>query len=248
MADEKARFHSVGLSWAERAALGGLQAVLAPTGSDRGNLFVHGIHSFGAAQALRYIPIDRPMIDFGCGNGRFTRYFVSRGRYVLGTEITQEMAVEAKKQRPSRGCEFVVTDGVSIPVQDSFIGGIWCCAVLRYSLLVEDPCYAEIAAEMFRVLQPGAHVINCEMYVDVPPQCFIEGFEGVGFHTRRVLVLNRYYGKPERWLGNRYLPNRWVQFSGAVCARLRSMFDDPGRARGGLRDYLFIWQKPASNS
>lgn len=245
MVDEKTRFHSTGLSWAESAALGGLKAVLAPTGSDHGNLFVHGIHSFGAAQSLRYFATDRPMIDFGCGNGRFAHYFASRGHYVLGTEITPEMALAAKKRCPSNRCEFVVTDGVSIPVRDNSIGGIWCSAVLRYSLLVDNPCYAEIATEMFRVLQPGAHVVNCEMWVDVLPPRFTEGFEEAGFYTRRVLVLNRYDGKPERWLGNRHVPDTLVQFSGTVCGWLRSKFDDPNRTRGGLRDYLFIWQKPA---
>ena len=151
MVDEKTRFHSVGMSWAERAALGGLEAVLSPTGFGRENLFLHGIHAFGAAQTLRCFPTNRPMIDFGCGNGRFTRYFASRRRYVLGTEITPEMALDAKRRCPSNNCAFVVTDGVSIPVKDNSIGGIWCCGVLRYSLLGDDPSYAEIATEMFRV-------------------------------------------------------------------------------------------------
>jgi ubiquinone/menaquinone biosynthesis C-methylase UbiE len=126
-------------------------------------------------------PTDRPMIDFGAGNGRFTRYFASRGHYVLGTEITPEMAVEAKKLSPSGQCEIVVTDGISIPVKDNSIGGVWCCAVLRYSLCVENPCYSEIATEMFRILQQGAYVVNCEMWVDVPPTHFTEGFERVVF-------------------------------------------------------------------
>ncbi|HEY3620069.1 MAG TPA: class I SAM-dependent methyltransferase [Candidatus Sulfotelmatobacter sp.] len=248
MPDEKTRFNPTVWTWAERAALGGLQAVLAPTGSDQGNLFVHGINSFGALQALRYFPADKLMIDFGCGNGRFARYFALRGRHVLGTEITPEMAIDAKKRCPSGSCEFVVTDGISIPVADNSIGGIWCCGVLRYSLLVENPCYVEIATEMFRVLRPGAHVVNCEMWVDIAPTRFIEGFEQAGFRTRRVLVLNRYDGRPERYLGPRYVPERWLQMSGAVVGWIRSRFDDPNRTRGGLRDYLFIWQKPADNS
>ena len=245
MVDEKTRFHSVGMTWAERAALGGLKAVLSPTGLGRENLFLHGIHCFGAAQTLRYFPTDRPMIDFGCGNGRFARYFALKGRHVVGTEITPEMALDAKQQCPSGACEFVITDGVLIPVKDNSISGIWCCAVLRYSLLGDNPCYAEITTEMFRVLRPGAYVANCEMYVDVPPERFTEGFERAGFRTRRVLVLNRYYGKLERWLKNRYIPDSWLHLSAAVSAGLRARFDDPNRPVQGLRDYLFIWQKPA---
>ena len=247
MVDEKTRFHTMGASWAERASLGGLKAVLDPAGG-RNNLFVHGIHSYGAGLAFNYLSTQGFIIDFGCGNGRFSRLFASKGCRVLGTEITWEMVADAKSRSRTEACQFILTDGISIPVRDESIGGIWCCAVLRYSLLVEDPCYVEIATEMFRVLRPGTHIVNYEMYVDVVPDRFIDGFEQVGFRARRVLVLNRYHRTIERWLRNRYIPKNWLQLSGTVCAGLRSRFDDPYRSVEGLRDYLFIWQKPAANS
>jgi SAM-dependent methyltransferase len=242
LVDEKTRFHTVGASWAERARLGGLKAVVNPSGG-RDALFLHGIHSFAARVAVKYFLAERYIIDFGCGNGRFSSYFASKKGPVLGTEITWEMVAHAKLHCPDN-CQFVLTDGISIPVKVESIGGIWCCAVLRYSLLVDNPCYAEIAAEMFRVLRPGAYVVDCEMYVDVSPERFIEGFERAGFVTRRVLVLTRYYGRTERWLRNRYIPDSCLQPSAALCAWLRSRFDDPNRPVQGLRDYLFIWQKP----
>jgi SAM-dependent methyltransferase len=244
MTDERTRFHSAGASWAERASLGGLRAVLDPSGS-RINPFLHGVHLYGAKRALGYFSADSYLIDFGCGNGRFSSYFTSERRAVIGTEITWEMIADAKLRCPTAFCQFLLTDGISIPVSDESITGIWCCAVLRYSLLVEHPCYDQIAAEMFRVLRPGAYVVNCEMYVDVPPQRFTDGFERAGFCTRRVLVLNRYYGKLELCLRNRYIPDSCLSFAAAICAGLRSRFDDPNRTVQGLRDYLFVWQKPA---
>jgi SAM-dependent methyltransferase len=243
LTDEKTRFHTVGASWAERARLGGLKAVVNPDGG-RDALFLHGIHSFAAAVAVKYFLPKSYIIDFGCGNGRFSSYFSSRKGSVLGTEITWEMAAAAKSQSPPDTCQFILTDGISVPIKDESIGGIWCCAVLRYSLLVDNPCYAEIAAEMFRVLQPGAHVVNCEMHIDVPPERFIEDFERAGFVTRRVVVLTRYYGMTERWLRNRYIPHSCLRLAATLCAGLRSRFDDPHRPVQGLRDYLFIWQKP----
>jgi ubiquinone/menaquinone biosynthesis C-methylase UbiE len=243
MVDEKTRFHTIGPSWGERASLGGLKAVVDPAGG-RNSVFLHGIHSYGAAQALRYLSTEGYIIDFGCGNGRFSSYFATRGRHVLGTEITREMIADAKLQSPRETCQFILTDGISIPVKDESIGGIWCCAVLRYSLLVKNPCYAEIATEMFRILRPGAHVVDCEMHVDVSPEHFTDGFEQAGFHTRRVLVLTRYHRFLERCLRNRYIPGSWLQFSAAICAGLRSRFDNANRPVQGLRNYLFIWQKP----
>ena len=79
MVAEKNRFNNVGPSWAERAAAGGLEAVVSLGDRGRPALFLHGIHSYGAAQALKYISTDRYIVDFGCGNGRFSRYFASRG-------------------------------------------------------------------------------------------------------------------------------------------------------------------------
>jgi SAM-dependent methyltransferase len=244
MVDEKTRFHCDGLSWAERASLGGLEAVLSPTGSPRRNAWYHGINWYGAAQGLKYLPNDRYIIDFGCGNGRFMRYYASKGRHIVGTEITWEMVADAKTKCPDQSCQFVITDGISIPVRDNSIGGIWCCAVLRMSLLVSNPCYAEIAKEMFRVLRPGGYVVNSEMYVDVPAERFLDGFEQAGFRTRRVNVMHRDRRFLERCLSNRRIPERWLRYSAGLCAGFRSMFDHPNRAIEGLRDYYFVWQKP----
>jgi SAM-dependent methyltransferase len=246
---ERTRFHNVGLTWAERAAFGGLQAVVS-LGGGRPAEFLHGVHRHAAARALRYFRSPGWLIDFGCGNGRFVHYFTSKGHHVLGTEITFEMILSAKRlilstKRKSGdvNCHFVVTDGIAIPVANNSICGIWCCAVLRYSLLVDNPCYREIGAEMFRVLRPGAHVVNCETYVDVDPERFTDPFEEVGFKTRQVLVLNR-YRLFERFWWKQILLTRWVSDVGVLCAALRANFDSAWRPSRGLRDYLFVWQKP----
>lgn len=244
MPDEKSLFRTVGPSWPARASLGGLHAVLAPGGSARGNLFLHGIHIFGAERALKYFPRDSAIIDFGCGNGRFTTFFALRQRRVLGTEVTPEMLEQAKKECTEASCEFALTDGVSLPCASASVDGIWCCAVLRYSLFVPNPAYAEIAKEMYRVLRPGAYVVNCEMYVDVPPGVFLKGFEDTGFETLSISVLHRYARRLERVLSHRLIPDRWITRAASLSALVRHSLDNPRRQVGGLRDYLFVWQKP----
>jgi SAM-dependent methyltransferase len=245
MVAEKNRFHNIGLSWTERAAFGGLQAVVSLGDDGRPALYLHGIHKFCAARALRYLPAEQCIIDFGCGNGRFSRYFSSKGRHVLGTEITWEMVRDAKTQPATGRCEFMITDGICIPVKDASVAGIWCCGVLRYSLLVPNPCYSEIAREMLRVLRPGAYICNIEAYVDNPPELFTAGFEEAGFQTQQVRVLNRYNQFFMKWfVKNPYIPRRWLSPAGAAVGRWHSIFDNPNRSIGGLRDYLFVWQKP----
>lgn len=244
MADERSLFQTAGPSWSARASLGGLAAVLAPGGSARGNLFLHGIHVFGGERALKYFPRDSAIIDFGCGTGRFTTFFALRQRRVLGTEVTPEMLEQAKKECTKASCEFALTDGVSLPCASASVDGIWCCSVLRYSLFVPNPAYDRIAKEMYRVLRPGACVVNCEMYVDVPPGIFLRGFEDAGFQTRNVDVLQRYGGRIERLLSHRFIPDGWITRSAFLSAFARSRVDNPGRQVSGLRDYLFVWQKP----
>jgi SAM-dependent methyltransferase len=244
MPDEKSLFQTAGPSWSSRASLGGLNAVLAPGGSARGNLFLHGIHIFGAERALKYFPRDSAIIDFGCGTGRFTTFFACRQRQVLATEVTVEMLEQAKKECRESECEFVLTDGISLPSASSSVDGVWCCAVLRYSLFVPNPAYDRIAKEMYRVLRPGAYVVNCEMYVDVPPRVFLQGFEDAGFETRNIFVLQRYGGRLEQVLSHKLIPDRWITRSAFLSAFARSHLDNPGRQVPGLRDYLFVWQKP----
>lgn len=243
MPDEESLFQTKGLSWSERAPLGGLQAILMQPNMRR-NLFLHGVNTFAAEHALTYFPRNGNIIDFGCGTGRFTAFFASRQRRVLATEVTPEMLEQAKKECTEGSCEFTLTDGISLPCAATSVDGIWICSVLRYSLFVSNPVYDKIAKEMYRVLRPGAYVVNCEMYVDVPPEVFLQGFEEAGFETCKVVVLQRYGGRLERVLSHSLIPERWVTRSAALSAFARAHLDRPRRKKAGLRDYLFIWQKP----
>jgi SAM-dependent methyltransferase len=244
MPDEKSLFQTTGPSWSERASLGGLQAILTQPNMRRA-WFLHGMNTFAAARALKYLPRDGTVIDFGCGTGRFSRFFAARQRRVLGTEVTPEMLEQAKKECAEGLCEFALTDGVSLPCASASIDGIWCCSVLRYSLFVPNPAYDSIAKEMFRVLRPGAYFVNCEMYVDVPPETFLQGFEDAGFETRNIHVLHRYGRRLERTLSHKLIPDRWITRAASLSAFVRYILDNPRRRVGGLRDYLFVWQKPA---
>lgn len=244
MPDELTRFQTKGPSWSERAQLGELEAVLSPMASVRRNIFLHSVNLYAAQLALQFSPDGKTILDFGCGTGRFVRFFGSQNRLVIGTEITKEMLQKAFELGLPPQCLLVLTDGIKLPVPDSCIDLIWCCGVLRYSLFVPNPVYREIAREMFRSLRPGGFVLNVEMYVDTKPEVFTRDFELEGFVTERVHVMQRYHSRLEKACQSSRLPVGLVSRLGHFCAWYRYHFDNPDRPLIGLRDYLFLWRKP----
>ena len=239
----RAKFETEGQSWGERAACGELSAVLSPTGGERLNKYLHGVSLFAAKQALSLRPGAQTILDFGCGTGRFLRFFGAGGRSVIGTEITREMLAEARRYGVPPRSGLVLNDGVHIPFVDHSFDMIWVCGVLKYSLFVSQPAYPLIAHEMYRVLKPGGMVANVEMYVEAPPNAFTVDFERAGFKTERVRVLQRYYRRPDAYGQSPLLPLSVVAAAGQFVAAVRSRLDDPHSPATGLRDYLFIWTK-----
>jgi hypothetical protein len=82
--------------------------------------------------------------------------------------------------------------------------------------------------------------------VNNPPQTFVRDFEAVGFRTRHVKVLHRWSGIPERILQFGVIPSVLLPLAGRLCAAVRMLVDSPHRRVLGLRDYLFVFSKPAS--
>jgi SAM-dependent methyltransferase len=239
----RAKFETEGPTWSERASFGELNAVLSPTGGERINKYLHGVGLFAAKTALSINPDASILLDFGCGTGRFVRFFVSKGRSVIGTDITPEMLSESRRYGTPERSMLVMTDGVTIPVKDQSLDMIWICGVLKYSLFINEPVYPFIAKEMYRVLKPGGRVVNVEMYVEAPPDTFIPGFEMAGFVTEQVRILHRHYGRFEVICLFPHFPSRFIVPAGQLIARIRYWFDDPHRTIPGLRDYLFVWSK-----
>jgi SAM-dependent methyltransferase len=224
--------------------MGELAAVISPTGPERDNRFVHSTQLVVARIAAALAPRRGVVLDFGCGTGRFLRYFGSKGHPMVGTEITLEMLDQARRFGVPFRSLMLRTDGVVIPARTNSIDLIWCCTVLRYSLLVPNPVYADIAREMYRVLKPGGLVVNLEMYVDNPPQAFVKDFEETGFRTRYVGVLHRWSGILEKGLRFPLIPTWCLPLAGKLCAAVRLLMDNPRRTVPGLRDYMFVFSRP----
>jgi ubiquinone/menaquinone biosynthesis C-methylase UbiE len=243
MPDELSTFQTKGPSWSERATAGELGAVLSPTGTEKRNRFLNGIQMTGAQKVLDLRSDRGVMVDFGCGTGRFIRFFGQQGYSVVGTEITPEMISETERFGVPSGTQLFLTDGIHIPVPDRSVDVIWCCGVLRFSLLIPDPVYDQVAQEMYRVLKPGGLVTNIEMYVDMLPSVFTKDFENAGFVTADTRVLHRYSGFLERLSQKLPMSAQMVEAAGKFCADYRYQFDSAAKNVPGLRDYLFVWEK-----
>jgi SAM-dependent methyltransferase len=244
MPDELTTFQTAGPSWEERARVGELNAVLSPTGTAQRNHFIHGVHIVGARQMVRLVPRGGTIVDFGCGTGRFVRYFGAKGFRVVGTEITPAMLGEAERFGLPEGAEIVCTDGVHIPLPKSSVDGIWCCAVLRYAALVDEPVIRDIADEMFRVLRPGGVLCNLEMYVDVPPERFTEAMVEAGFTLRGVKILERHGGLPERCGSSILVPPKVSYMLGLLTGTSRALLDRRLNDSTGYQDYFMVLAKP----
>lgn len=263
MVPNATRFQLDDRLWSSIARLGELSAVLSPGSSERRNLFLHAVTLVGARAALRLAAKRRAnngiLVDFGCGTGRFVRFFGAKGYSVIGVDITPEMLSEARRFGLPQGSELHLIDGVSLPFPDQSVNIIWVCGVLKFSLFAPGsvcrggsglivnepftPVYYEIAREMFRVLKLGGLVVNVEMYVDAQPQVFNYDFERAGFVTEQVRVLHR-YGRLDKFSKSPRLPLKLVTLAGRLSATLRFWFDNPARRVSGLRDYFFVFSKP----
>jgi SAM-dependent methyltransferase len=120
MTGEADRFNSTGPSWAERAGLGGLRAVIGPNSSDRENSFLHGIQMYAARRTDRRIPDHGSLVDFGCGNGRFYAELERRGlvREYLGVDTSPPLLELARASHPK--ARFVEADATALVPEPRF--------------------------------------------------------------------------------------------------------------------------------
>lgn len=137
----------------------------------------------------------------------------------------------------------MLTDGIHIDLPADSVDLVWCCAVLRYSLFVADPCYDEIARELYRVLRPGGRIACLEMYTERPITDLLKGFEATGFRTEAIHALQRYPARLERY-AKAYVPEPVLGAVASTCCAMRWATEDPRAAGRGLRDYACLWRKP----
>jgi len=149
-----------GLSWAERAALDPLAAVLDP--GDRSgarNRLIDRMQRAALRPALQSGARGLRVLDFGCGTGRMTAWLAQLGHDPEGVDPVPEMIDAARAQHP--GLNFACAGGAALPQQDASFDVVLTVGVLLYVVGDPDRMGPQLA-ELRRVLRPGGRLLALE--------------------------------------------------------------------------------------
>ena len=106
-------------------------------------------------------PTDVTMLDFGCGDGRFSRFLADAGLKIHAVDVAPKRVAVAKSECALRGHDVVVhlVERGQLPFPDASLDGLFTNVVLLH---IPDDEFDATAAELRRVLKPGALVLMCE--------------------------------------------------------------------------------------
>ena len=98
------------------------------------------------------------LVDFGCGNGAQTLFFIADFDRVTGVDISETFLQDFRREIVSRGLqnrvEAVVTEGGPVPLPDGAAD-----VVTSFTVLEHVPDEQAALAEMRRILKPGGKLI-----------------------------------------------------------------------------------------
>lgn len=97
-------------------------------------------------QFLALLPPGAKILDFGCGSGRDTRYFLDRGYCVDATDGSEEMCRYAEKYTGIPVRKMLFSELNAVDVYD----GIWACSSILHVRLPELP---DVFGKMVRALR-----------------------------------------------------------------------------------------------
>lgn len=147
--------------WDARARHSGdndFKAVCAYRLSDAANAAMEYIQRHMLADALSDIDLaGRPVLEFGCGVGRWMPFMTGRGANYAGADISDEMLKVARSRYPGPSWTTLV-DHV-LPFEDWAFDLVFSVTVLHHN---PHTTQKAIIAELGRVLRPGGHLILME--------------------------------------------------------------------------------------
>ena len=99
-----------------------------------------------------WLPATDRVLDIGCGNGIYTQWLAKKCDFAVGIDHNQKNLDWAKTEFPH--CEFVFSNGESLPFDDESFGAVMLTEVLEH--LQDDRATIK---EIARVLRPGGTLL-----------------------------------------------------------------------------------------
>lgn len=185
------------------------------------------VHRGFEAQKILMHALYDPVLDLGCGDGKFTSLwsgFLANPPEVLGCDIAAERINEAIRYGRLRHA--VAVEGSSLPFGDGSFG-----TVIANSVLTHIPEIDQIMAEVSRILKSGGYFFATVPGPDFENQlATVRLLKGIGLHWPALKAGDRYH---IRWQQiHRDGEDVWKRRFGAYGLSLAHMYLYPGRRAG----------------
>ncbi len=168
--------------------------ILSPDGSVPSTELFSQAGQNNAKTILSFINKDSVILDYGCGVGRVAKFLSPHVKQIRAIDISREMIKLGKEFcKECNNIEFILTDGVKMPLDDSSIDFAYSILTLQH---VEREDAYLILRDINRVLKEGG-----KFYVtfpDITSEAYWNGFESYAFNLPlRISGRARMYTVPE---------------------------------------------------
>lgn len=162
MGEIKDIFQPSSQSWSDHAKKGELRSVIDPNDLlGNKNIYIDTLQKMAIGSILSKDKKENVVVDFGCGSGRITRYLSQFANRVIGVDITKEMMDIARTINKRENIEYILIDGINIPVSDGSVDLVVTVGVLQYIVKKRD-IYEQIIREIRRILKPTGKILFIE--------------------------------------------------------------------------------------
>lgn len=243
-------FEALGTKWRERARLG-FQGALDPT-DERGllNLYRDGTQKSALSRHLRLTGRET-VLDFGCGVGRLSTWLAAQAKRVIGVDLCHEMLDKAREMSAAPNIDYVLSDGLTIPLDAGSVDLVISVTVLQYPVR-DAEVFDALAGEISRVLKVGGRLLMIEQALRGSegtvywPETYIKAFERHGLeHLTHYPVRNCDTSVLAELFNTGVVPPRFLPFLAAIeRLTMRASREQIRRiTRGSGIEYLFAMRK-----
>jgi len=200
------------VDWGQRARKGFLASGIDPA-DRRGhkNRYIDLLQKM-ALDGVLDMKGDETVLDFGCGSGRVADWIAPRAKKVIGLEGTLQMIQLAQQNQKSTHVEFILYDGLHLPILQNRFDLIISVGVLQY---MAGNILNKTISALAQCLRREGNVCLIEQASDNPnvprPKVkdYLEGFKEAKLECLKhypirngrwwLLYLIRYGMIPEKW-------------------------------------------------